>query len=569
MPLAPQVEQSLHGSRRRRLIQRLAIKSKAWLWISLVFLALYILLGYTGNLVYHIIDDPAVISITKRGDFRTPYTHSILGWFFMSLYSWKGDFFWCDLLIVMIYSAVICRFFFLFNVYRKLSYPVAILLISCVLLGFMPFQPNFTFLAMFLSIVAIFPFLVGDTEDAPCLSWRNLNISFLFLFAACLYRSLAVIMIVGCGLGIHILLATCEVIKKCPESSVKNFWRRTGILVGMACFALFMHFINMYIYTSSPEYARQIEYDKYRLGFTDYNKYKYNKTFEELGISKNDFDLMSNYFGIDSPPLQLENLRRLPSVPVQEIRRMNIGLRQALRSLSNKDSLVLLAILLCASLFSRQAQVTSVVCIASIIAIAIFTSRMLPRVYLPFLAFGAITSIFFLGSELQIDNLRRSRVDFCFLFFLVFILAFLANVKFQYLKIDEQTKNLKRAVSIWEFCQKSNINQVAHWPLATSDGNRILFTSVKQPRATRINYIGNWMDSYPKRLKKLREIYGQDIYAGLARPGTYHLVRKRSKIQTRFETFVREHGPENAEPRVMFDTERTVLYQIYEKKPTG
>lgn len=542
-------------------------KPKAWLWISLVFLAFYILLGTTGTLLYRSNDDPAVISITKSGDFHTPYSHSALAWVFMSLYSWKKDFFWYDLFIVTIYSVGICRLFFLFGFYRKLSFPVATLLISCVLLGFLPFQPDFTPLAMLMSIGAIFPFLVGDTEEARCLSWRNVLISSLFLLGACLQRSSAVLLIVGCALGVHVLLAAWETIKKCPQSSVKDFWGRAGILLGMAGFAVSMYLINMVIFTSSAEYGRQIEYDMYRRGFTDFNKYRYNKNFEELGISKNDFHLMTSFMGIDSPPLHLENLRKLPSVPTLNMWRVKKGLEEALHSLKNRFSLILLAVLFFISLSSARARVSSGVCIASIVVIAIFTSRMLLRVCLPILAFGVITSIFFLESERQKKNLKKGGLDYFFLYFLVFILTLIFSVRYQYSRIDRRMKDLKMVEPMWEFCEKRNIESVAHWISATSSGNKFLFTSVQRRESPRKNSIGGWTGSYPQRLRQLRQIYGQDIYAGLAWPGTFHLVQNHLVARILFETFVREHGPENATPRIIFETKHTVLYQIYGQNP--
>ena len=548
------------------MTQRSSKYSKAWIGIAILFPVLYIALGSTGALIFHVNDDPAVISITKWSrDFHTEVVHSITGWIFMSLYSWKSDFFWYDLIIVLVYSAGISRFFILFSRYRKLSCEVSILLVSCILLGFLPFQPNFTFLSLMLSIVAIFPFLVGDIEEVLCLSLRNVIVSFLFLIGACLYRSLSAFMIVGCALGIHTLLASCEAIKKCPKSSLKNFWRRAGMLIGMACFALLMHLANIYSYTAFPDYSRYLQYDNYRRDFTDFHKYSYNSTFGELGISKNDFALMKSFKGIDSPPLHLENLKKLPSLPVGKIWRIRIGLKNALKSLNHMSSKILLAILLCSCLFSRRAQIISGVCLGSIAAIAIYTSRMNLRVCLPFLTLGAITCIFFLSSELKKHNLRRSKVDITFICVLVLILAVFLTGKFQYSKISHRIKMLESASPIWKFCNKKNIKSAAIWVQAIPGANKRLFFSGKRQRTTRLYSIGGWTGYLPKRLRKLKEIYGQDIYAGLAKPGTYHIFSRRQKAL--FETFVKEHGHGNAEPRALLETKFSVLYIIEDRTP--
>jgi hypothetical protein len=549
-------------------MQLLWIKSKTWLWISLAFVVCYIILGYTETLLYHVNDDPLTISIVKGGEFRTPYTHSILGWILASLYSWNNDFYWYGLIIVIIYCLAIFRFFYLFNAYGILSAPAAILLICCLLVGFIPFQPNFTFIAWFLSVCAVLPFLMGDKEEFRCSSWSNILISSLFIFIACLYRSLPVFMMVGCALGIHILLAGCQLMDKCKEGNLRHFWRRAGIMFGMASFALLMFATNQYTFTSPaspPEYARFIEFDKYRRGFTDFNKYNYDKTFKEVGISKNDFDLMSGFLGIDSPPLHLENIRKLSAASILDGWRLKDCLRIAYETLTTKRCLFLLAIICCASLLSRRALIASGICLAATLAIVIVTCRMHFRVCLPFLAFGAIISIFFLSPKLKMENLRKSGVRYGLLLFLAFTLALFFTAKLQYNYLGDRFRQIDMETRIWEFCQQNNIDSVAFWALATSEGNERIFATVKPPRSPRIDLIGDYTGSYPQKLKELREIYGKDIYAGLAQPGTYHLILK--KKQPIFETFVKEHGAGKAEPIVLFETKRTALYQIKRKDP--
>ena len=227
-------------------MQQIENRSWVWLWISLSFLASYILLGVTGSLVYQGNDESGMIAIVKDGVFNSRYMHFILGWLLTSLYALGKDFFWFDLVIVIFYSAGVFRLFYLFSAYQKLSYPVITLLASCLLVGFRPFQPDFTFLSMFLPAVAIFPFIAGDKGEGLCLSRENIAISFLFIFAACLYRGHAVFLMICCAVATHVALAACEVVKKCPLSGLAHFWKRTAIMSAMAGLALFMIFTNVH-----------------------------------------------------------------------------------------------------------------------------------------------------------------------------------------------------------------------------------------------------------------------------------------------------------------------------------
>jgi hypothetical protein len=324
-----------------------------------------------------------------------------------------------------------------------------------------------------------------------------------------------------------------------------------------------MHLINIYIFTSSPEYDRAFEYEKYRSGFTDFKKYKYNKTFEDLGISINDYMLMSRFMGIDSPPLNLENLEKLKSVSVLAKWRIRKGLGLAYLSFKNPFSLLLLVILFCGCLISRQVRVISAVCIASIVAIAIYTCRMKYRICLPVLAMGTIISTIFIQSELK-EGTPQIKEGFYSLFFLVFISAIYLTAEYQHKTLDTRITRLKRSAHIWEFCEKENINSVVYWVTAIPGGNKRMFFSGNRLRGTRLHVVGGWGGSYPKRLKKLREIYGQDIYGGLARPGTYHLFPRNKKAV--FETFVKEHGPKKVEPTVLLETNDTVLFLIEDKQ---
>ena len=535
----------------------------SWLGITLFFPVVYIILGCTGGLIFGSNDDAAIIYITSgMGDFHTGSVHPILGWMLRFLYYWKPNFFWYDLIIVLVYTAGIFRFTILFRRYQTFSSDILILLISCILLGFLPFQPNFTFLSFMLAIVAVFPVLAGDCEEAACHSLGNVMVCLLFLFGACLYRTKAALLTVGCALVIYLLLTVCESIKLCPKSSLWNFWRRAIILIGMACLATLLHAVKIYTYTALPDYNRYREYTKYRVAFTDLNRYRYNQAYENLNISENDFNLMIRFKGIDSPPLHLENLKRLPSVSIGENWRIRAGLNKVFRLLKQKSSMILLTILLCACLLSRPAQIVSAVCLAVIAAVAVVTSRMKLRVLLPILTLSTIMSIHYVGVNFKKPYSRTGRIAFTIFYCLILSLALILTCQFQYSKINTRIKILETAAPIWEYCDKENIEAAALWVHAIPGGNKRLFVSDKLQHKTRFYRIGGWTGSLPNRLNELRTFYGQDIYAGLAKIGTYHIFSRLQKDL--FETFVKEHGQENAEPRVLYETKDTVLYRIGE-----
>ncbi len=219
---------------------------------------------------------------------------------------------------------------------------------------------------------------------------------------------------VGCAFLVYISLAASNYIKqKSTKICLKSFRKRAFIYLGMVSFALFMHFVNIYSHLIFPDYDRFIEYDNYSSGFVDFNKYKYNKRFEELGISKNDYYLMKRHWGIDSPPIHLENLRRLKPVVFYEFWRITlIGLMNTFHSMKNKLSLIILSILVFISFYSHQTFMISGVCLASIVAIATYTSRMNLRVCLPILTLALITSIFFIGSDLLKGGQQKRKLVF-------------------------------------------------------------------------------------------------------------------------------------------------------------
>ena len=415
-------------------------KFKNLIPLTLLFPVLYVVLASSDLLIFHTNDDPAVIAIMKgtlaEPDYHVKPVHSILGYVFMCLYSWKPDFFWYDLFMVSFYCLGITRILIIFSVHNRLYFPISLLLLTSILVGFLPFQPNFTFLSFLLTFAAIFPFIVNDKREFLGFTNRNVFFSFLMLFIACLYRDLSAFIMTGCAFLVYMSLAVSEhKKKKSTEIFLKIFSKRAFILIGMVGFTLFMHFVNIYSHRIIPEYDRYVEYDKYRSGIADFNNYRYNKTFEELGISLNDYYLMRNFWGIDAPPLHLENLRRLKPVVIYEYWRIRNGLMTTFHTMKYKSSLIILSILVLISFYFYQTWIISGVCLASIVAVATYTSRMGLRVFLPIMALALITSIFFHGSDLlKGGQPKRILVYFCCV--LIFFSAIVWTRHVQYFLIN-------------------------------------------------------------------------------------------------------------------------------------
>lgn len=535
---------------------------KSWLWLTFAFLFFYILLGYSKNLIFHLSDDAYVILLAKSGEFHTPDTHSMLGWLLKTAYSWHPEFFWYDSSIVLFYMLGISRILFVFNTYAKRSFATFILLISCILLGFLPFQPNFTILSMFLTVAAILPCFIGASEGVSIFTRKNLAITVLFVLLACLYRSPAVFLTAGCALTILSALILYErSIKRNRERTI-SFLKPAALMSGIMAFALFMSFLNIYMYKVDPEYQRVIEYDAYRRGFVDYFRYSYDQSYPAYDISLNDFNLMRHFMGIDSPPLHLENLKALPQVSIFNTRRMTYGFLRALNCLKHSCALMLILILLVISIFSRRAQICAAIPIFLIFLIGIITCRMHLRVCLPLLSFGVLTGLIFISSKPQNHSMPKRFFYFNFFVILLAVMAITVAAGYQQKKVSQYKNDLKSAARLWAFCDKFQINNIAYWPLAATFDNWILFSSAPLPESIKLNRIGGWAGSYPKTIKKLQMIYGQDIYKGLAKPGTFHVVMNHSISAPYFETFIREHGPDQALPTVVFKTKRTLLYLV-------
>jgi len=534
-------------------------------WVPLFFLFAYIVLGCAGALAYYINDDVGIIYILQQGEYHTPATHSVLGFILKWLYTWKETFFWYALFITMAYVAGIGRLFLLLAACRKLSYPVMLLVTAFVLLGLLPFQPNATILSLLLAMVAILPFLIENVEQASSVSFKTVLSSFIFLFVACLYRSPAVFLMTGCALGIHVLLNIRRSAQPYPPTETNDFRKRAVIITGMMVFAFLMHMFNLFLYNRSPEHSRLLEYNMYRHNFTDSSRYRYTPALQKLGISENDFHMMTFFMGIDSPPLHLENLKRVPPVPAFNPDRMGAGLKRAVYALTHGQALILTAFLLFTSVFSRQARIISGGTVLTLLLIALYTCRMVPRICLPFLTFGAVTVTAFLGPGFHNIVSRKRKPFFYTAIMMVLLAALWMTLKQQTALIDNQKRELAMAGPVWRFCEANNIQTAACWPGAVSDGRHVLFTPIQWPKTPRrLHFIGGWTGSYPKILQRLRSTYGHDIYAGLALPGTYHLVMNASTHASIFERFIQEHGPKGAAPQLLLVSGRTRLYRIVE-----
>lgn len=543
------------------------IHSRTWIFLSLSFLTIYALLVVTGNIIYYINDDTTMITLTKSGIFRIIAVHSLLSWLLVVLYSFKQNIFWYDLLVAGFYCAGISYLFYLFNTFQKLTYPVTILLLSCILLGFIPFQPNYTFLAMLSSLVAIVPFLFQGKDQYAGFPMRIVIASFIFLILACLYRRWAVIIFVFCGIAINTLLKIYAVLKGEPDSKGKGFIKRTSMLCAMALFACIMFIIDNQIVQNPQEYKRFIRYDNYRIGVQDFNYYLWDKSWQRKGISLGDYIIMVNFMGIDSPPLNLENLEKLKPLSIWDKRRLKLCLESFFNFSKLPFSLLLYGILFCGCLICREARINSLACVGLIAAITLYTSKMTPPIGLPFLAMGAIVSIPFIESELNNAGPKKKKC-FYLTFSLIFLFTLYFSISFQFSKLDERTNTLKQTAPLWEFIEKNKIDSVVYWTTAIPGGNRLMFKNgINYPTNTRIDKIGGWAGSYPHNLKDLRKVYGQDIYKGLAQPGTYHLwPRFQAKL---FLVFIKEHAPPDTTARILFKTDRTILVKLVKKHQPG
>jgi len=531
----------------------------AWLAPPLLFSVLYVVLASIGALYFHINDDLAEISIVSNGDFHTLSVHFILGWILMNLYSWKANFFWYDLLIIIGYSAAIFRIFFISRRYN-FSYYSIILLMSCILLGFIPFQPHNSLLAMLLAVSAVLPLIMDD--DSGFKVWPNGFISFLFLFWACLYRSSAALLVVVCSFGIVISLAACELIYLCDGKILKNILYRSTLLLGMILFSFFMSSIHRYSFLTDPEYARFLEYNKYRSAIKDYQKYRHDSSWQKIGLSQNDFNMINSFMAIDSPPFHLENLKLLQPVSISDFRRIHSGVRKIFASLRHPFSLLLFVLALCLSLVSRQIRVIFISCLTFLCLLTLYFSRARDRIYLPILSLAAITAVFYFNSWIKSSNFKlNARYAILITFFSLFVVSYVAASHYSY--IEMQSQSLESQMLIWNFCKINNINSLVVWPESLPPGkNCRMFDSFNSWKNMHIdaNSIGGWDSSFPKNLLKFRTRYGQDIYLGISESEIYHVV-PRTKQHT-FETFLAERGSKAVTFNILYETKDSVLYLI-------
>ncbi|MEW6079356.1 MAG: hypothetical protein AB1724_16235 [Thermodesulfobacteriota bacterium] len=532
------------------------------LWLIFSFLLFYVLLGYSKNLIFHLNDDVYVMLLAKSGEYHTPDTHSILGWIFKTLYSWKADFFWYDFFLVMFYIVCVSRLIFIFTADETLSFPLGALLISCIFLGFLPFQPNFTIISIFLAATALLPYFTEGVKEANAFKPKDLIISGGLFFFACLYRSPAAFLAAGCAVIIFSGLALYERIGKKKRTGRKYFLKVAAIMAGMMVFSLWMHILNIYMYKTDAGYERVIEYDAYRRGFVDYFRYSYDPSYPAYGISVNDFNLMRHFMGIDSPPLHLENLKELPKVSWFSTRRMAHGFSNTLHCFRHSCALMLVLILLGMSVVSRRARICAAVPILMIFLVGTVTCRMPLRVCLPFLSLGFLTALISIRPELQgRDRLKRNVFLYGFVA-IVSILSLSVAGLYHHEKVNGYNNDLKSAERLWKFAGERHISSMAYWPLAATFDNWILFSPAPLPASIQLNRIGGWAGSYPHTIKHFQQIYGQNIYKGLAQPGTFHAVMNHPVSIPYFEAFIKEHGPDHAVPTVVFKTQRTVFYVI-------
>ena len=518
---------------------------------TLVLAGLYTLMGACGWLHYHTRDDADIIGLLRgvAGVQPSGFTLMLSPWYGNALsffyQSWPWGY-WYDLAIISCY--VLGYWWILYSMRRngwKLS-GMLLATIACVM-GFLLWQPAFTLAGGFLTAAAVAP-LITQIPPKPLrrLSRGEVLMSVVLILLATGYR------VDAAGLALVVALAGFGILRGKEILGLRReAMHATGIL-GLLLGMVVIGWITSGAFPASLEADRWREYNNRRIAIQDYSRAVYDPSWEKsLGFSSNDFTMISYHMSMDSGFFSSERLKNIPLNASKPSLRDVIA---AVMESMGAEALIIMTAVALACVLRPRLLPAAVSTLLILCLVQWHFDRLPPRVSLPPLGLLALMSVGAIG-----DQQGRARL-LCRLTAagLVLSTAWVVSHSLpgRLARIQGMVRNESR---VRDFCNVHGIDRLLFWNAKTS--SLLLF---RDPMAcAAISYdLGGWDSSHPARLAAGRKAYGEDIFAGVCRPGTYHCLMGPPEKHRALQIFLKEHGPGHTRFETVFQSGNTVLYRV-------
>lgn len=515
-------------------------------WLLPACLAVtYALLAAAKRLLYHTYDEPRLANLAERilepNDCACPIVlmHPWLGMGLATLAELVPGVRWFALVMLTGYTVALWR---ILHAMRRHGCGAGSMMVaaSVCLVGYALFEPAFTIVAALLVAAAVFPLLVPDSR-APERPGGTL-VSVLLLALGVGFRDNAAILAFTVAGTTFVALRGGDVLRRTPAAL-----RAVGALAVAGVVLGGLAWIGRTVPATSAA-DRYRAYYRRNVEITDYHRTTFDASWAEaLDLSANDFAMIRRHFVTDSGPFRLE---RLAALPANGTRTSVASAALSLAGEAPPAAGALLAILVLGCVLRPRLSVTVVVSLALLVAIRWACDRMQPRVLLPTLALPALVAV-------ATTSLHGRRVPWSWAWPVIVMLCGWLTLEPWSARARRLRPHQRDEAIAWAFCDERGIRPF-HWgPNARS---LLPFHRPTGAEAEAVT-VGSWANSHPARLKRIRSLVGDDLYAALVREGAHHVVTgagDRSVV----ETFLKEHGTARLHLSRVLELERAVVLRV-------
>ena len=518
---------------------------------TLLLAGLYALMGARGWLPFHTNDDVAIIGILRGVPAVAPsgFTLQLSPWYgegLAFLYRFWPSGHWYELAIV---SCYVLGFGWILRSMRHNGWTLTSMLLAMVtcIMGFLLWQPGFTLVAQFLTAAAVAPLITQlPTKPLRRLSRGEVCMSIFLMLLGIGYRVDAAGLALGVATIGFAILRGREII-----GGNREVWRAMAVLAVLFGMLLAGRVISAAI-PASPEAARWREYNTRRAAILDYSSAVYDPAWENrLGLSHNDFNILTNHMAMDFGPFRLERLKMIPlNAPSLTVR----GVVSTVMTSMGPEAFIIMIAVALACLFRPRLLLVAGSTLLILCLVQWHYDRLPPRVLLPPLGLLAMMSV---GA---IERPRGfGRWFYCHAMVgLVLSASWVVahSLPGQLAWIRRLDRNESR---VRQFCDAHGIDRLLFWN--GTPGSMLLF---RDPAGCAgISYgLGGWDSSHPAKLAARRKYFGDDLFAGVRRPGTYHCLVGLPARQLTLKVLFREHGLPHTRLEKVFHSGPVVLYQV-------
>ena len=507
-------------------------------------------MGVCGCLPFHTRDDGDIVGLLRGvpGVLPSGFTLMLSPWYGNALsflyQSWPSGY-WYDLAIL---SCYLLGYWWILCSMRRNGWKLTGMLlatIACVM-GFLLWQPGFTLAGQFLTAAAVAP-LITQIPSRPLrrLSRGEVLMSAVLILLATAYR------VDSAGLALGVTIAGFGILHGKEILGLRReALHATGIL-GLLLGMVGIGFFTSAAFPASLEADRWLEYNNRRAAIQDYSRAVYDPSWaKSLGFSPNDFTVLTHHMSMDSGPFALERLKNIPLNASKPILR---GVVPAVMESIGEALIIMTAVALACVLRPKLLPVV----VSTLLILCLVQwhfDRLPPRVLLPPLGLLALMSVGVIGDQQGRGRLLCRLTAAGLMLSAAGVVWDSLSTRFVGIQGMVQNESLVR-----DFCNANGIDRLLFWN--GKPGSLLLF---RDPMAcAAISYdLGGWDSSHPARLAAGRKAFGEDIFAGVCRPGTYHCLMGAHVKHRALQRFLKEHGLGHTRIETVFQSGQAVLYHV-------